>query len=164
MEISEAEAGMLRLEKTVCDLGDLARSATGLYTEVAESRHQRLVYESGGPVPVLGDSTRLRQAVANLIDNALKYTPEGGTVTVRASGVQGQAVIEVCDTGPGVPEAEQGRIWDRLYRGDTSRSQRGLGLGLSLVRAIVEAHGGHAFMRNREAGGAIFTVTLPLAG
>jgi signal transduction histidine kinase len=164
MEISEAEAGMLRLERTACDLGDVARGATGLYTEVAESRRQRLTFEAAGPVPVLADATRLRQAVANLIDNALKYTPEGGNVAVRAATVDGHATIEVRDTGPGVPIAEQGRIWERLYRGDASRSQHGLGLGLSLVRATIEAHGGTAAMRNAEGGGgAIFTVTLPLA-
>jgi signal transduction histidine kinase len=163
MEISEAEAGMLRLDKTACDLGDVARSAGGLYTEVAEAKRQRLGIETSGPVPVSVDATRLRQAVANLIDNALKYTPEGGTIDVRAAADQGRAVIEVRDTGPGVPPAEQARIWERLYRGDASRSQHGLGLGLSLVRAIVEAHGGTVGMRNVDRGGAVFTVTLPLA-
>ena len=163
MEISEAEAGMMKLEKTACDLGELARGATELYTEVAESKGQGLTFEAGGVVPVHADTTRLRQAVANLIDNALKYTPEGGRVTVRAVVRDGAAVLEVCDTGPGVPPAEQARIWERLYRGDQSRSQRGLGLGLSLVRAIVEAHGGQAAVANGPGGGAVFTVRLPLA-
>ncbi|MEI6861337.1 MAG: ATP-binding protein [Verrucomicrobiota bacterium] len=164
MEISEAEAGMLRLEKTCCDLGDLARGATGLYTEVAEGRRQRLAFESTGPVPVVGDVTRLRQAAANLIDNALKYTPDGGSVTVTTATCDSTAVLEVRDTGPGVPPVEQSRIWERLYRGDTSRSQRGLGLGLSLVRAIVEAHGGKVEVSNVPGGGgAIFTLRLPLA-
>ena len=163
MEISEAEAGMLRLEKTACDLGDLARGAAGLYTEVAEGRRQRLAFESAGPVPVVGDATRLRQAAANLIDNALKYTPDGGSVTVTAAVRDGAAVLEVRDTGPGVPPDEQPRIWERLYRGDTSRSQRGLGLGLSLVRAIVEAHGGRAEVSNVPGGGAVFALRLPLA-
>jgi signal transduction histidine kinase len=163
MEISEAEAGMMKLEKTPCDLGDLARAATELYTEVAEGKRQRLTFESAGPVPVFADATRLRQAAANLVDNALKYTPEGGRVTVTAAVRDGEAVLEVSDTGPGVPPAEQPRIWERLYRADASRSQRGLGLGLSLVRAIVEAHGGKAEIRSAPVGGAVFTLRLPLA-
>jgi len=163
MEISEAEAGMLKLEKTPCDLCAIARGATELYPEVAEARRQRLTFEGSGPVPVSADDTRLRQAAANLIDNALKYTPPGGQVTVGARTEAGAAVLEVRDSGPGVPAAEQPRIWERLYRGDQSRSQRGLGLGLSLVRAIVEAHGGKAEVRNAPDGGAIFTLRLPLA-
>ncbi len=163
MEISEAEAGMLKLEKTPCDLGAIARGATELYPEVAEARRQRLTFEGAGPVPVNADATRLRQAAANLIDNALKYTPPGGRVTVGARTEAGAAVLEVRDSGPGVPPAEQPRIWERLYRGDQSRSQRGLGLGLSLVRAIVEAHGGKAEVHNAPEGGAIFTLRLPLA-
>ncbi len=162
MEISEAEAGMMKLEKTACDLGDLARTATELYTEVAEGRRQLLTFEPAGPVPVFGDATRLRQAAANLVDNALKYTPEGGRVTVTAAVRDGEAVLEVRDTGPGVPPAEQSRIWERLYRADASRSQRGLGLGLSLVRAIVEAHGGKTEVRNAPDGGAVFTLRLPV--
>ena len=102
------------------------------------------------------------QAAANLIDNALKYTPEGGRVTITAAVRDGEAVLEVSDTGPGVPPAEQPRVWERLYRADASRSQRGLGLGLSLVRAIVEAHGGKAEVSNTREGGAVFTLRLPV--
>jgi signal transduction histidine kinase len=195
MEISEAEAGMLRLEKTACDLGDLARGAVELYAEVAEAKPVALTAEADGPVPVLADSTRLRQAVANLVDNAVKYTPAGGRVIVRAATVgrargaedggsavaeamadrlgtgdgrpgmdwAKEAVLTVRDTGPGVAPGEQTRIWERLYRGDASRSQRGLGLGLSLVRVIVEAHGGTVTQRNAAEGGAIFELRLPLA-
>jgi signal transduction histidine kinase len=114
-------------------------------------------------VPVFVDSVRTRQAVANLIDNAIKYTPEGGKVTLHLNHQGDEAVLEVRDTGPGVPAAEQPRIWERLYRGDQSRSQSGLGLGLSLVRAIVVAHGGQATVRNAPEGGAIFEVRLPTA-
>lgn len=162
MEISEAEAGMLKLQRTACDLSELSRNAADLYTEVAEAKRQSLVVETGGEARISADTVRLRQVIANLIDNAIKYTPEGGRVTVRTAVRDGQAVLEVCDTGPGIPVAEQAKIWDRLYRGDQSRSQSGLGLGLSLVRAIVEAHGGKATVRNADAGGAIFEVTLPV--
>jgi len=162
MEISEAEAGMLRLEKTPCDLGELARAAADLYVEVAESKGIALAVEVDAPVPVLADATRLRQAIANLVDNAVKYTPSGGRVKVRAHPEKDTAVVSVVDSGPGVPLADQPRVWERLYRGDTSRSERGLGLGLSLVRAIVEAHGGTATLRNAPEGGAVFELRVPL--
>jgi signal transduction histidine kinase len=161
MEISEAEAGMLKLEKTSCDLGRLALNAGGLYDEIAAAKQISLRIETAD-TPVQADATRLRQAVANLIDNAIKYTPEGGRVTVTTERREHEAVLIVSDSGPGVPEAEQTRIWERLYRGDQSRSQSGLGLGLSLVRAIVEAHGGRVGVRNAPEGGAVFEVALPL--
>jgi signal transduction histidine kinase len=163
MEISEAEAGMLKLDKTSCDLSELARKAAELYSDVAEAKSMTLHIDAAGELSVMADPIRLRQVAANLVDNALKYTPDGGTVSVRTRAREGQAVLEVRDTGPGVPLAEQTKIWERLYRGDQSRSQSGLGLGLSLVRAIVEAHGGTVSVRNAPEGGAIFEVTLPLA-
>jgi signal transduction histidine kinase len=180
MEISEAEAGMMRLQKTPGDLAALARDVAELYAEVAEAKPVTLSVEVSGPVPVLYDAVRLRQAVANLVDNAVKYTPAGGRVVLRVAldggsavaeamtdkqgtGLAREAVLSVSDTGPGVPPGEQPRIWERLYRGDASRSQRGLGLGLSLVRVIVEAHGGRVTQRNAPEGGAVFEVRLPLA-
>ena len=187
MEISEAEAGMMRLTKTPGDLAALARDVAELYAEVAEAKPVTLSVEASGPVPVLYDAVRLRQAVANLVDNAVKYTPAGGRVVLRVAMVEGrgtgdggsavaeamagkqaasstrEAVLSVSDTGPGVPPADQPRIWERLYRGDASRSQRGLGLGLSLVKVIVEAHGGRVTQCNAPEGGAVFEVRLPLA-
>jgi signal transduction histidine kinase len=163
MEISEAEAGMLRLEKTSCDLGDLSRRAVELYTDVAEAKSITLNWQEGSSTPITADATRLRQAIANLVDNAIKYTPGGGRVSLRSFVRENTAVLEVRDTGPGIPLSEQPRIWERLYRGDQSRSQTGLGLGLSLVRAIVEAHHGQVLVRNAAEGGAIFELSLPLA-
>jgi Signal transduction histidine kinase len=160
MEISEAEVGMLKLDRTRCDLGEIARSAGSLYEEVAAAKSIELRIETVD-TPVMADGTRVRQAVANLIDNALKYTPEGGGVTVTSESRDHEAVLTVRDTGPGVPEAEQARIWERLYRCDQSRSQSGLGLGLSMVRAIVEAHGGRVRVENAPTGGAIFELALP---
>jgi signal transduction histidine kinase len=163
MEISEAEAGMLRLEKTPNDLGALARSAGDLYDEIAAAKQITLAVEAVD-APVQADATRLRQAIANLIDNAIKYTPEGGRVAVTTLRENDRAILRVSDTGPGVPAADQSRIWERLYRGDQSRSQSGLGLGLSLVRAIVEAHGGAVSVRNAPEGGAVFEMILPAMG
>jgi signal transduction histidine kinase len=162
MEISEAEAGMLNLEKTRCDLGEITRHATELYEEVAEASGVKLTIDVRQAVPVQADSTRLRQAVANLVDNALKYTPEGGTVTVAAERHTSSAVVRVRDNGPGVPDEEKIRIWERLYRCDQSRTASGLGLGLSMVRAILCAHDGEAMVKDAPGGGAIFELRLPL--
>jgi signal transduction histidine kinase len=163
MDVSEAEAGMLRLQKGPCDLREIARQAMDLYAEVAESRELQLMLASGEPVPLVADPVRLRQAVANLVDNALKYTPAGGRVELAAARRDDEAVLLVSDTGPGIPIAEQVRVWERLYRGDHSRSQSGLGLGLSLVRAIVAAHGGQTTVRNAPGGGAVFELRLQAA-
>jgi signal transduction histidine kinase len=110
---------------------------------------------------VSADRDRLRQALANVVDNAVKYTPHGGRISIAASR-EGTAVrIEVSDTGPGIPPADLPRIWDRLYRGDQSRAERGLGLGLSLVRAIVTAHGGTVEVRSTPGQGSTFIIMLP---
>lgn len=162
MEISEAEAGMLKLEKVNCDFGEVTRHAAELYDEVAEAADIELTIETRGAVPILGDPTRLRQAVANLVDNAIKYTPAGGKVRVEAELVEGSAIMRVIDTGSGVPVDEQSRIWERLYRCDQSRSESGLGLGLSMVRAIMRAHHGDATVRNGSAGGSVFELSLPV--
>lgn len=163
MEISEAEAGMLKLQKVSCDLGEIARHAAELYEEVAEAEGVKLTIDVGGPVPALADPTRVRQAVANLVDNAIKYTPAGGAVTVWAGKVGENRVVRVSDNGPGVPAAEQSKVWERLYRCDQSRTESGLGLGLSMVRAIMHAHGGEATVRNvtPDGGGAVFELLLP---
>jgi signal transduction histidine kinase len=163
MEISEAEAGMLKLDKVPCDLGAVTRRAVELYTEVAEAKPLSLRMTVNENVPVLGDATRLRQAIANLVDNAIKYTPSGGQVNVEALVDGEEAVVRVSDTGPGVPASEQPRVWERLYRGDASRSERGLGLGLSLVRVIAEAHGGRVTLANGPQSGAVFELRLPLS-
>jgi signal transduction histidine kinase len=113
---------------------------------------------------VRGDRTRLEQVAANLIDNAVKYTPAGGHVDVMVGRENGQALLSVRDTGLGIDPDELPRIWDRLFRGDASRSERGLGLGLSLVRAIVEAHGGAVEVRSEPGNGSTFTVRLPKSG
>jgi signal transduction histidine kinase len=103
----------------------------------------------------------MRQVIANLVDNAVKYTPSGGRVDLRAEAAGSDVVITVRDTGVGVPPDELPRIWDRLYRGDKSRSERGLGLGLSLVRAVVEAHRGTVEAQSEPGRGSAFTVRLP---
>jgi signal transduction histidine kinase len=103
----------------------------------------------------------MRQVFANLLDNAIKYTDAKGSVMISVRREPEKAVAVFRDTGGGIPEEEQDKIWARLYRGDKSRSQRGLGLGLSLVKAVVEAHHGSVTVTSKVGAGSEFTVTLP---
>jgi signal transduction histidine kinase len=163
LDVSAAETGTLPLRRERLDLRTVLAEATDLYREVAEEKNITLHRDIPTPVFVDGDALRLGQAVANLLDNALKYTPAGGRVRLTARAEMGFGLIEVSDTGSGVPPLEREKIWRRLYRGDASRSQRGLGLGLSLVKAIVEAHHGTVVVDEANGGGARFTVRLPAA-
>jgi signal transduction histidine kinase len=110
---------------------------------------------------VSADRDRLRQALANLVDNAIKYTPRGGRVDLSAHAEPGAVAIRVSDTGSGISEPDLPRIFDRLYRGDQSRATRGLGLGLSLVRAYVEAQGGTVKVESKPGHGSTFEIRLP---
>ena len=162
MDITEAEAGMMRLQREPADLCQLAREVAELYEYVAEEKKIAVVLDlQPSPVNASVDRLRMRQVLANLLDNAIKYTPEGGRVTISLRDEPNQAVVIFRDSGIGIPAEEQDKIWARLYRGDKSRSQRGLGLGLSLVKAVVEAHGGEATVHSESNQGSEFTVRLP---
>jgi signal transduction histidine kinase len=164
MDITEAEAGMMRLQREETDLCQIAREVVELYEYVAEEKKITTRTELTGPCAAPVDKTRMRQVFANLLDNAIKYTPEHGTVTISVACKNGEAKVSFRDTGIGIPPEEQNKIWSRLYRGDKSRSQRGLGLGLSLVKAIVEAHHGKVAVSSEVDKGAEFTVLLPTKG
>jgi signal transduction histidine kinase len=110
---------------------------------------------------VRADRNRLRQVLVNLLDNAIKYSAPGGRIEISAEPRPDEVVITVKDSGEGIPAEEVPRIWERLYRGDKSRSQRGLGLGLSLVRAIVHAHGGRIEVQSAVSKGSSFIIHLP---
>jgi signal transduction histidine kinase len=162
MDISEAESGTMHLRRERVPLGDIVARAIDLYRDVADAKGVSLAVGVSEDVVVTADRTRLEQVAANLIDNAVKYTPAGGHVDVDVRREGEAAVLRVRDSGPGIPADELPRIFDRLFRGDTSRTERGLGLGLSLVKAIVEAHGGHVEVSSEPGRGSNFTVRLPL--
>ncbi len=164
MDISEAETGTMRLQRERADLTELVRQAVELYEDVAEDKQVTLENQASGNLWIDVDRTRMRQVIANLLDNALKYTPAGGRVEIAAKTMGGEMLLSVRDTGIGIPPEELPRIWERLYRGDKSRSERGLGLGLSLVRAIVQAHGGRVTVESEPEGGSRFVLHLPSAG
>ena len=161
MDISEAETGTMRLALTEVSLATLVGEVVSVYEDVAEDRHVDLHTAVEEGLTVAADRDRLRQVLANLIDNAIKYTPAGGHVTVTARSEGDTIRLEVTDTGIGIPPHDLPRIWERLYRGDQSRTERGLGLGLSLVRAIVTAHHGTVEVRSEPGRGSTFVVRLP---
>jgi signal transduction histidine kinase len=161
MDISEAETGVLRLQREPIDLRALLSEVIELYEDVADAKRIRVSLEPGEAVTISGARDRLRQAFANLLDNAIKYTEPSGSVTVRAGTEDCAAVVTVADTGSGIAPQDLPRIWDRLYRADRSRSERGLGLGLSLVKAYVQAHGGTVQAASQPGHGSVFTVRLP---
>jgi signal transduction histidine kinase len=164
MDITEAEAGVMKLNLEKTSITSLLKNVVELYELVAEEKHITVATDFAEPCEAVVDATRMRQAFANLLDNALKYTPDGGNVRLTCAVESADVTVRVRDNGIGIPTDEQPRIWERLYRGDKSRSQRGLGLGLSLVKAIVEAHHGKVSVQSKPSEGSEFIVNIPQSG
>jgi two-component system phosphate regulon sensor histidine kinase PhoR len=149
------------------DLRELAAEGQAHAADLAALRGSQLQLDvPGAPVPVSGDRTELLTAIDNLLDNALRHGPQGGRVKVRAGLEAGEAVLEVEDHGPGIPAAEQERVWERFYRVDKSRSRElgGTGLGLSIVRNVALAHGGRVSLDSEVGHGSTFRIHLPVRG
>jgi signal transduction histidine kinase len=160
MDVSEAETGVLKLEKEDVATGDLVADALALFEDAAAEKKVALSASAEPGLLVHVDRNRMRQVLANLVDNAVKHTPPGGRVTINALSEGREALFRVSDTGPGIAPQDLPHVFDRLYRGDPSRSGPGLGLGLALARAIVEAHGGAIAAKNGPEG-AVLLVRLP---
>jgi signal transduction histidine kinase len=163
MDITEAEHGMMRLDRSRRSVSQLLENLVEIYRMVAEEKKIDIATLLDGPCFADIDPNRIQQALANLLDNAVKYTQEGGHISIDCNSSPEQVRVTFKDDGIGIPASEQTRIWDRLYRGDKSRTQRGLGLGLSLVKAVVEAHGGSVTVQSAESAGSEFVVSLPVA-
>ena len=163
MDISEAETGTMKLQLAPVKLADVARDTLALYEDAADEQGVQLEAAVLEDVVLPVDRIRIRQALANLVDNAVKYTRAGGRVEISVRARADLAVVEVSDTGIGIEPGELPRIWERLYRGDRSRSERGLGLGLTLVKAIVEAHKGSVVVSSTPGQGTRFEARLPLS-
>ena len=161
MDISAAEAGTMKLQTAPVDLCQLVREVVELYEYVAEEKKMAVQTDLPAACEVQADRIRMRQVLANLLDNAIKYTPADGRVAISVRAEPAGATVVFRDTGIGIAPDEQEKIWTRLYRGDKSRSQHGLGLGLSLVKAVVEAHHGRVAVSSQEGAGSEFTVRLP---
>jgi len=139
-------------------------AVAGERPEAAERNMQLTLPQAPWPIPtVQADWDLLFLAIHNLVDNALKYTLPGNTIEVRAFEDGASVVIEVADTGPGIPEAELPHVWEELSRGYSARGVPGSGLGLALVRTVAERHGGRVTLRSRAGYGTVFSVRIPMA-
>ncbi|MGX9964562.1 ATP-binding protein [Roseomonas sp. F4] len=166
LRIAEVEAGARRAAFAPLDLAPMLADAVELYGAAAEALEQVLVAELPDSLPLVGDRDLLLQAVANLLDNALKFNPAGGRVLLAARQVAGMAEVTVSDDGPGLLPAERARVGERFFRTDAARTTPGSGLGLSLVRAVVTLHGGEVVLEDTYPGatpsGLRVTLRLPL--
>jgi signal transduction histidine kinase len=152
LSIAEAEAGARRDTMAEVQLDEIARSVADLYEPVAEEKGLTLTLDIASPAPVRGDRHLLSQAIANLLDNALKYTPEGEVSLAVRRAPDGHIRLEIGDSGPGVPADHREHVFDRFFRLENSRSTPGNGLGLSLVRAVAKLHGGEVRLEDNRPG------------
>ena len=172
LTVSRADSGDRARARDAVDLAELADNVAGHLGVLAEEKEQALVVVRDGSPICRGDRIVLRQALINLVDNAIKYTPAGGEIQVRASALNGSAVLEVTDTGPGVPEQHAPYLFERLYRaagsdatgaGEDLHGDDGAGLGLAIARWAVEANHGR-LSYERGGRGSTFRITLPVDG
>jgi hypothetical protein len=163
LRLAEIDAGMRRSGFVSLDVAEVAAAAVEFYAPAAELKNIDLSFQSDGPVRVPGDPVLLAQALGNLIDNALKYAPEGGTIEVLVRRRAGGAEIAVADNGPGIAEAEKAKVVERFYRGDSSRGTPGSGLGLSLAQAVAKLHGSTLELTDRNPGLCVLLALPPEA-
>jgi heavy metal sensor kinase len=159
--ISKAEAGVDHLTREEIDLAEVVQEACKLFEPTAEDKGIALGCHLPDESRFLGDTRMIQRMLSNLLDNAIKYTPPGGSVRVSVSENDGQVVVSVKDTGLGISPRDLPHIFERFYRGDESRSQSGIGLGLSLARAIARSHGGDITATSTPNQGSTFIITLP---
>ena len=163
--LSRLDAGEAQSEWIRFDLGSLVATASSQMSQLADDKSLKLVCENPEAVFVNGDRFRLKQVVVNLLDNAIKYTPDGGSILLRVSQEADEAILEVSDTGIGIPEDALPHVFDRFFRVDRMRSRfpEGAGLGLAIVKAICSAHAGEISVTSTLGKGTSFKVRLPLA-
>jgi heavy metal sensor kinase len=164
LRLSHGDAGAIQLSRESHDLGQLAREVASSLGVLAEERNQALSVDAEEGIVVAVDRLVFREALTNVLDNALKYSPVGGTIAIRVARNRERAVIGVADQGPGVPVEHRERIFDRFFRVDDSRTREsgGAGLGLAIAKWAVDIHGGEITVHEREGGGAEFSILLPL--
>jgi heavy metal sensor kinase len=163
--LSRLDAGEAQAEWVAFDLGELARTTCEQMSLLAEDKRISITCDPPPTVTVNGDRARMKEVVVNLLDNAIKYTPEGGAIHLKVGTVEGRAVLEVADTGIGIPPEAVAHVFDRFFRVDRVRSREhgGAGLGLSIVKSICNAHGGEVAVESAVGRGSRFRVKLPLA-
>ena len=162
MEINETSAGLAVPKQEPLSMNELLLRTVDLYQIVAEEKEISLNFEEQDDLKILGDRPQVLRVLANLLDNALKYTPKGGSVKLNLESRGKEVAVHFTDTGIGIAQQDLPQIGNRLFRIDPSRSLPGLGLGISLVKAILAAHGGRLEIKSRVGVGSTFTAVLPL--
>jgi signal transduction histidine kinase len=162
--MTRADSGQVSLGRRETDAGLLVRQAVEDMRALAEEKGQRLTLDPGGAAVLRIDEATVRLALVNLLDNAVKYTPPSGTITVSSRIRSGELVIEVSDTGPGIPDEHQSRVFERFYRVEKGRSEQpmGAGLGLSIAKWAAQANGGRIGLESREGRGCTFRLVFPM--
>ena len=163
LDLGKIEAGV-GMEMDACRMDAIINKVVEDLRSQAEAKRQRLDVELPPQLsPVLGNELRLGQVVANLVGNAIKYTPNGGLISVRANNSNGQIVVSVQDTGFGIPLADQPYIFDKFYRVQSEETEgiSGTGLGLAIVKSVVERHNGRVWVKSEPGVGSTFTFILP---
>jgi heavy metal sensor kinase len=165
LRLSHADAGRVPLSREPVDLAGLVREAAGSLAPLAEERRQALEVRTAAQIVVMVDRLILREAITNILDNAIKYSPEQARIEIQVSSRGGEAVVDVADEGPGIPPEYRARIFDRFFRVDRGRSRDhgGSGLGLAIAKWAVEVNGGRIAVAAGQSGGSVFRLTLPLA-
>jgi two-component system sensor histidine kinase ResE len=167
LDLARLEAGTADLKMSTVDMGVLLQGIVDKFTPQAQKAGAGLRLEVPGDLPlIVGDGDRLAQVFTNLVDNALKFTPANGEIVLSAEKAGAEMEVSVADSGSGVPSEALPRLFDRFYQADPSRAggeQHGAGLGLAIVREIVEAHGGKIGVRSQAGHGTTFVIHLPLA-
>ncbi len=163
LDMAEFNAGVTNVDKEPIDLGRLIADLVELFEPLAEGKHVKLNVTLAKNCQMVGDKHNLQRMIANLLDNAIKYTSEGGQVSITLDQTVHEFRLCVADTGLGIPLSDQPRVFDRFFRCDHSRSQEGCGLGLSFARSVARAHGGDITLMSEAKKGSIFTSILPTA-
>ena len=161
--LSRAESGQAPLAREPIDLAALAEEVAGHLGVLAEERDQQILIDRKASAHVVADRVMLRQAVINLVDNAIKYSPRGSVIRIGVDGSAGGATLEVQDSGAGIAPDRREHIFDRFYRGANQGLRDGTGLGLNIAKWTVEANLGQLAYEPRMAGGSTFRITLPAA-
>lgn len=163
LEISKTESGAIVPDRRELDLSALLERSVELFRLPAEQKNQEIVLDiPERPVRFSGDAVKLQRLTGNLLDNAMKFTPPHGRITVALKRTDREVVLSVSDTGCGIPPEEREKVFKRFFRADSSRHLPGNGLGLALVQAIAKAHGGSVGLESEPGRGSVFTVRLPV--
>jgi two-component system phosphate regulon sensor histidine kinase PhoR len=162
-ELSRIETGKAELKKEAVDLNQLVDEVIAQLSPQAERQKLSISREFAADLPAVpADKDRVRQVIANLVHNAIKFTPAGGRITITSRALEGSVIVDIADSGIGIPKEELPRVFERFYKGDKARAGEGTGMGLAIAKHVIEAHGGSIWVRSEEGKGSTFSFSLPL--